>query len=135
MSTFRHYRRITPTQNMIRVAVAAGALAFTALAGLGTATLGAKVTATPARQSGALAALPPAPVQPGVMLGRPKGELNAYAAARLEPDMMSVGFSDETTAWDFYHEAVSNGERVCLSDLGTEHGKGRHGQRYWLRTC
>ena len=47
---------------------------------------------------------------------------------------MSIAFSNEVAAWDFYHEAVANGEQVCLSDLGPQQPQ-FHGQRYWLRSC
>jgi hypothetical protein len=69
----------------------------------------------------------------GTLLGAPR-MIDRGVAALVEPGIMSVVFSDEKTAWDFYHEAVGNGESVCLSDLGPQTKEFR-GQRYWLRSC
>lgn len=54
----------------------------------------------------------------------------------VEPALMSIVFADRVTAEDFYMEARSNGESVCLSDLGPQNAEqSNRGQRYWLRSC
>lgn len=70
----------------------------------------------------------------GTLLGAPKSGVDLRVAKLVEPGVMSIVFTNEDMAWDFYHEAVGNGERVCLSDLGPQPAE-FHGQRYWLRSC
>lgn len=69
----------------------------------------------------------------GTLLGSPR-MVDPGMSRPVEPGVMSVVFTDETTAWDFYHEAVQNGESVCLSDLGPQSAQHK-GQRFWLRSC
>lgn len=70
----------------------------------------------------------------GVLLAAPKDGPDRRATWGAFPDTLSVVFSDERVAREFYDEAVSNGERVCLSDLGPQRAE-HHGQRWWLFTC
>jgi hypothetical protein len=70
----------------------------------------------------------------GTLVGAPTDGVDLTVSALVEPGVMSIAFTDEKTAWDFYHEAVANGEKVCLSDLGLQPPQFNK-QRYWLRSC
>ena len=70
----------------------------------------------------------------GTLLAYPTKGVDPNLARLTEPGVMSIVFSDEAVAREFYDEAVSNGEQVCLSDLGAQPEEFR-GQRWWLRSC
>ena len=70
----------------------------------------------------------------GKLLGAPADGIDPRVAALVEPGVMSVVFSDKKIAYEFYDEAVGNGEHVCLSDLGPQLPE-HHDQRFWLRSC
>ncbi len=71
----------------------------------------------------------------GWLLAAPHGGPSKELLGIAEPSVMSVVFADRKVAQEFYDEAVSNGERVCLSDLGGARSGEFHGQRYWLFSC
>lgn len=80
----------------------------------------------------------PAPVadygNEGVLIAAPKGGPDKRLVQHVEPSLMSIVFSDRKVAQEFYDEAASNGERVCLADLGPQKPQFR-GQRWWLFSC
>lgn len=71
---------------------------------------------------------------PGRVIASPWGGEAPGTADVVSPDRMSIVFTSEKVAWDFYHEAVQNGERVCIADLGRA-PKGHKRGRWWLFTC
>lgn len=70
----------------------------------------------------------------GVLMLAPAGGPRAEMLKAVEPGVMSIVFADRAVAQEFYDEAVSNGERVCLADLGQQRPEHK-GQRWWLFTC
>jgi len=120
---------------MFKSAIAAALLAATALGIAATGQAGPPRTSQPV----------PSQVTPlrvnhtmlraeGTLLASPQVGVDLSVAKLVEPSVLSIDFSDEKVAWNFYHEAVGNGEHVCLSDLGVQPAEFR-GRRYWLRSC
>jgi len=59
-------------------------------------------------------------------VGGPRPEMSSV----VDADVLSVNFRDVREAREFYDEAVSQGESVCLMDMGE-----LAANRWWLRTC
>lgn len=51
------------------------------------------------------------------------------APPRPSPDVLSIRMMHEDEAHDMWHEALSLGESVCLTELNDG------GLRYWLHSC
>lgn len=70
----------------------------------------------------------------GTLLMQPLDGYNRQITRLVEPALASMVFADKNFAVELVQEARSNGERMCLADLGPQPPM-YHGQRYWVFSC
>ncbi len=113
------------------------------LAALSLASVGSAVAAYSATQATKPAGLVPLEQRHTVPVAQLRAEgtlvagptkIDPELAKAVEPGVMSIVFADQRAAKDFFDEATSMGESVCLSDLGPQLPEFR-GRRFWLRSC